>query len=52
MPSILLVTAKLKIENWPRLRMKILERRQWRRFGAFIIKCEHISDFVLIVDFE
>ena len=27
------------------------ERRQWRPF-VFIVNCEHISNFVLIVDFE
>ena len=32
--------------------MKTLEQRQWRRFGVFIVNCEHISHFVLIVDFE
>ena len=25
---------------------------QWRRSGVFIVKCEHVSLFVLTVDFE
>ena len=32
--------------------MKTLERCQWRRSIVFIVDCEHISNFVLIVDFE
>ena len=36
-------------QNCSRLRMKTLERSQWRHCRAFI---EHISNFVLIVDFE
>ena len=27
-------------------------RRQWRRSSFFIVTCEHVSNFVLIVDFE
>ena len=27
---------------------KDTERRQWRRFGIFIVNFEHISDFVLV----
>ena len=27
-------------------------RRQWPCPSAFIVKCEHVSDIVLIVDFE
>ena len=27
-------------------------RCQWRRSSIFIVNCKHISDFVLIVDFE
>ena len=34
------------------VQMKTLERRQWRRSGVFIVKCEHISHIVLTVDFE
>ena len=32
--------------------MKTLERCQWRRSSVFIIDCEHISNFLLIIDFE
>ena len=32
--------------------MKTLYKRQWRRSNVFIVNCEHISNFVLIVDFE
>ena len=32
--------------------MKTLERCQWRRSSVYIVNCEHISNFVLIVDFE
>ena len=32
--------------------MKTLKQRQWRRSGVFIVNCEHISLFVLVVDFE
>ena len=32
--------------------MKTLERCQWRRSSVFIVNCEHISNFVLIIEFE
>ena len=32
--------------------MKTLERFQWLRSSVFIVNCEHISVFVLLVDFE
>ena len=32
--------------------MKTAERRQWRRSGVFIVKCEHVSHIILIVDFK
>ena len=32
--------------------MKTLEKCQWRRSSVFIIDCEHISNFLLIIDFE
>ena len=32
--------------------MKILKRCQYCRSSVFIVNCEHISDFVLIIDFE
>ena len=32
--------------------MKTLEQCQWRHSGVFVVNCEHISNFALIVDFE
>ena len=32
--------------------MKTLERCQWRRSCVYIVNCEHISNFPLIIDFE
>ena len=32
--------------------MKTLEQHQWCRSGIFIVNCEHISQFVLVVHFE
>ena len=32
--------------------MKTLERRQWGRFGVFIVNCEHVSHFFIVFDFE
>ena len=32
--------------------MKTLEQCQWRYSGVFVVNCEHISNFALIVDFE
>ena len=32
--------------------MKTLERCQWCHSSVFMINCEHISNFVLIIDFE
>ena len=34
------------------LRMKSLERYQWRRSSVYNVNCEHISNFLLIIDFE
>ena len=39
-------------ENCSRLRMKTLQWCRWRRSSVIIVNCEHISNFVLIVDFE
>ena len=39
-------------ENCSKLRMKTLEQCQWRRSSVFIVNCEHISNFLLIIDFE
>ena len=32
--------------------MKTLGRCQWRHSLVFIVNCEHISSFVLIIEFE
>ena len=32
--------------------MKTLERCQWRQSSIFVVNREHISSFVLIVEFE
>ena len=32
--------------------MKTLDRCQWHRSSVFIVNCEHISNFLPIIDFE
>ena len=32
--------------------MKTLEQCQWHRSSVFLVNCEHILNFVLIVNFE
>ena len=32
--------------------MKTLERCKWRRSSVVIVNCDHISNFVLNIDFE
>ena len=32
--------------------MKTLERCQWHLFSVYIVDCEHIEIFLLIIDFE
>ena len=44
--------TRIRCENCSRLRMKTLERCQWRRPSVFIVNCEHIPNFLLIIDFE
>ena len=39
-------------ENCSRLRMKSLERWQWRHSSVYIVNGEHISNFLLFIDFE
>ena len=39
-------------ENCSRLRMKTLERCQWHRSSVYIVNCERILNFLLIIDFE
>ena len=46
-------STRIRCENCSRLKMsKTLERFQWRRSSVFIVSCEHISNFVLIIDLE
>ena len=58
MPPILVPSSANSIatENWcencSRLRMKTLERCQWCRYSIYIVNCQHISYFLLIIDFE
>ena len=40
------------IQECSGLRMKTLERCQWRHSSVFIVNREYISSFVLIVEFE
>ena len=42
----------LRCESCSRLRMKTIERCQWRHFSVFIVNCQHYSSFVLIVEYE
>ena len=45
-------STRIRCENCSRWRMKTLERCQRRHSSVFIVNCEHISNFALIVDFE
>ena len=45
-------STRKRCENCARLRMKTRERCHWRRSTVFIVNCEHILNFALIVDFE
>ena len=40
------------VQEVSRLRMKTLERCQWRQSSIFVVNSEHISSFALIVEFE
>ena len=46
------VSTRIRYENCSRLKMKTLERRQWRRSSVYIVTCKHISNFLLIIDLE
>ena len=39
-------------KNCSRLRIKTLERCKWRCSSVVIVNCDHISNFVLNIDFE
>ena len=45
-------SVRIRCEICSRLRMNILEWSQWRHSSVFIVYCEHISSFVLVVEFE
>ena len=45
-------STRVRCENCSKLRVKTLEQCQWRHSNVFIVNCEHISSFVLIVEFE
>ena len=45
-------STRIRCENCSRLRMKTLERCQWRHSSVYIVNCKHISKFLLIIDFE
>ena len=45
-------STRVRCVNCSRLRMKTVERCQWRRSSVFIVNCEHISNVILIVEFE
>ena len=45
-------SRRIRCENCSKLRIKTLERLQWRHSNVFVLNCEHISSFVLIVEFE
>ena len=40
--------SRARCEIYSKLTIKIPERRQWRRFGIFIVNLEHISHLVLV----
>ena len=35
-------------ETWSKLAIKTSERRQWHRFGVFIVNAEHILHLILV----
>ena len=45
-------SARIRCKNWSKLRIKTLERCPWRHSSFFIVNRKHISNFVLIDDFE
>ena len=45
-------SSRIRCENCSKLRIKTLERCQWCHSNVFIFNYEHISSFVLIVEFE
>ena len=45
-------STKIRCENCSRLRIEILKWCHWCHSSVFIGNCKHISNFVLILDFE
>ena len=45
-------STRIRSENCSRLRMKTLERYQWRRSSVYIVNYKHISNFLLIIGFQ
>ena len=45
-------STKISCKNCSRLRMKPLERLQWRHSSVCIVNCEHISNYLLFIDFK
>ena len=44
--------TRIRFENSSRLRLKTLERCQWRHSSVYIVNCKHISNILVITDFE
>ena len=45
-------STRIRCENYSRLRMKTLEKCQWRYSSVFIVNCKHILNFALILELE
>ena len=45
-------STKIRCKNCSRLRMKTQERCQWRHSSISNVNCKHISNFLLIINFE
>ena len=45
-------STRKRCQECSRLRIKELERCRWCHPSAFIVNCEHISNFLIIVDFQ
>ena len=51
MPSVPTRNYLFKVSNW-NTRIECENCSRWRRSSVFIVNCEHISKFLLILDFE
>ena len=45
-------STRIRCENCSKLRMKTLERCQWRHSSVYIVNRRHISNFLLFIHFE